>query len=45
MKLAIMESIVGAGGHEIEHDRIIIEQLKALGHEVELYVPQGYQCD
>lgn len=45
MRFAIMESIVGAGGHEIEHDRIIIEQLKALGHEVELYVPQGYRCE
>lgn len=44
MKFAIMESIVGAGGHEIEHDRVIIEELKALGHEVELYVPKGYHC-
>lgn len=44
MKFAIMESIVGAGGHEIEHDRVIIEELKALGHEVVLYVPKGYYC-
>lgn len=44
MRFAIMESIVGAGGHEIEHDRIIIEELKALGHEVELFVPEGYHC-
>lgn len=44
MRFAIMESIVGAGGHEIEHDRVIIEELKALGHEVELYVPEGYSC-
>ena len=44
MRFAIMESIVGAGGHEIEHDRVIIEELKVLGHEVELYVPEGYHC-
>jgi len=41
MKIAIMESIVGSGGHEVEHDRQIIEELRALGHEVELYVPEG----
>jgi glycosyltransferase involved in cell wall biosynthesis len=36
-----MESIVGSGGHEVEHDRQIIEELKTLGHEVVLYVPEG----
>ena len=41
MKIVIMESIVGSGGHEVEHDRQIIEELRALGHEVELYVPEG----
>jgi len=41
MKIAIMEAIVGSGGHEVEHDRQIIEELLALGHAVELYVPEG----
>lgn len=36
-----MESIVGSGGHEIEHDRQIIEELQALGHDVTLHVPEN----
>lgn len=41
MRFAIMESIVGSGGHEVEHDRQIIEELQALGHDVALYVPEN----
>ena len=41
MKIAIIETIVGAGGHEIEHDRQIINGLQKNGHLVELFVPEG----
>jgi len=37
-----MECIITAGGHEIDYDRILVEELTALGHEVEFYVPQGH---
>lgn len=43
MKFAIMESIITPGGHEIDYDRILVEELKALGHEVEFYVPEGHE--
>lgn len=43
MKVALVETIVGTGGHEVEHDRQIIEGLKALGHEVVLYIPENAQ--
>lgn len=42
MKIAIFESIVTPGGHEIEFDRIIIDGLRELGHDVTFYVPQDY---
>ena len=42
MKFAIMESIITPGGHEIDYDRILVEELTALGHEVEFYVPEGH---
>ncbi|MFA6074214.1 MAG: glycosyltransferase [Negativicutes bacterium] len=41
MRFAIIETIVGAGGHEIEHDRQIINGLRQTGHVVELFVPEG----
>ena len=43
MKFAIVESVVTPGGHEIDYDRILVEELSALGHEVEFYVPEGHQ--
>lgn len=43
MKFAIMESIITEGGHEIDYDRILVEELTALGHKVEFYVPEGHQ--
>lgn len=43
MKIAIMESVVTPGGHEIDYDRILVEELMALGHEVEFYVPEGHE--
>ena len=38
-----MESVVTPGGHEIDYDRILVEELTALGHEVEFYVPEGHE--
>ena len=42
MKFAIMESVMTPGGHEIDYDRILVEELQALGHEVVFYVPEGH---
>ncbi|MBR4641912.1 MAG: glycosyltransferase family 4 protein [Selenomonadaceae bacterium] len=42
MKLAIFENIMTPGGHEVEFDRILVEEFKALGHEVEFYVPENF---
>lgn len=39
MRFAIMECVVTPGGHEIDFDRILVEELTALGHSVEFYVP------
>lgn len=43
MKFAIMECVVTPGGHEIDFDRILVEELTALGHAVEFYVPEGHE--
>ncbi len=43
MKFAIMENVASDGGHEIDFDRILVEELRALGHEVEFYVPEGHR--
>ena len=43
MKLAIFENIMTPGGHEVEFDRILVEEFRALGHEVEFYVPQNFE--
>lgn len=42
MKFAIMESIITEGGHEIDYDRILVEECKKAGHEIEFYVPEGH---
>ena len=42
MKLAIFENIMTPGGHEVEFDRILVEEFRALGHAVEFYVPQNF---
>lgn len=41
MKFAIMESIMTPGGHEVDFDRIIVDELRALGHQAEMYVPEN----
>lgn len=43
MRFAIMECVVTPGGHEIDFDRILVEELTALGHSVEFYVPEGHR--
>ena len=43
MRIAIFENIMTPGGHEVDFDRILVDELRALGHEVMLYVPEGFQ--
>ena len=43
MKIAIFENIMTPGGHEVDFDRILVEELKSLGHEVLFYVPEGFR--
>ena len=43
MRIAIFENIMTPGGHEVEFDRILVEEFRALGHEVEFYVPQNFK--
>lgn len=43
MRFAIMESVVTPGGHEIDFDRILVEELNSVGHSVEFYVPEGHE--
>lgn len=43
MRFAIMECVVTPGGHEIDFDRILVEELTALGHSVEFYVPEKHE--
>ena len=42
MRIAIFENIMTPGGHEVDFDRILVDELKALGHEVVFYVPEGF---
>lgn len=43
MRLAIFENIMTPGGHEVDFDRIIVEEFQRLGHEVSFYVPEGFR--
>lgn len=51
MRIAILESIVMPAGHEVEFDRILVEELKKQGHEPLFFVPEhfpfklDYHCD
>lgn len=51
MRVAILESIVMPAGHEVEFDRILVEELKAQGHKPVFFVPErfpfklDYHCD
>lgn len=42
MRVAILESIVMPAGHEVEFDRILVEELKKQGHEPVFFVPEKY---
>lgn len=41
MRVAILESIIMPAGHEVEFDRMIINELKRQGHEPVLMVPEN----
>lgn len=43
MRIGIFENIMTPGGHEVDFDRILVEELQALGHEVCFYVPEGFR--
>ena len=43
MRLAIFENIMTPGGHEVDFDRIVVEEFQKLGHTVSFYVPEGFQ--
>lgn len=51
MRVAILESIVMPAGHEVEFDRILIDELKRQGHTPVFFVPErfpfklDYHCD
>ena len=51
MRVALLESIVMPAGHEVEFDRILVEELKKQGHEPVFFVPEhfpfklDYHCD
>lgn len=42
MRVAILESIVMPAGHEVEFDRILVENFKKQGHEPVFFVPENY---
>ncbi len=42
MRIAVFENIMTPGGHEVDFDRIIVEESKHLGHEVNFYVPENF---
>lgn len=51
MRVAILESIVMPAGHEVEFDRILVEELRKQGHDPVFFVPErfpfklDYHCD
>lgn len=42
MKVAILESIVMPAGHEVEFDRLLVDELKNQGHEPVFFVPENF---
>lgn len=42
MRIAILESIVMPAGHEVEFDRILVEELKKLHHDPVFFVPENF---
>ena len=43
MRLAIFENIMTPGGHEVDFDRILVEEFQNMGHDVCFYVPEGFR--
>lgn len=42
MRIGIFENIMTPGGHEVDFDRILVEELQKRGHEVSFYVPEDF---
>lgn len=42
MRLGIFENISTPGGHEVDFDRIIVEEFQKAGHAVSFYVPNDF---
>lgn len=42
MRVAILESIIMPAGHEVEFDRIIVNEMKRQGHEPMFFVPEKF---
>ena len=42
MRVAIFENIMTAGGHEVDFDRIIVDEFQSIGHEVFFFVPENF---
>lgn len=43
MRIAIFENIMTPGGHEVDFDRILVEEFQNLGHEIKFYVPENFE--
>ena len=43
MRIAIFENIMTPGGHEVDFNRILVEELKNLGHNVFFYAPENLE--
>lgn len=42
MRVAILESIIMPAGHEVEFDRILVNEMKRQGHESMFFVPEKF---
>lgn len=43
MRIAIFENVMTPGGHEVDFNRILVEEFRALGHDVIFYVPENFK--
>lgn len=43
MRIAIFENIMTPGGHEVDFNRIIVEEMQKRGHKICFYVPKGFK--
>ena len=43
MRIAIFENVMTVGGHEVDFNRILVEEFRKLGHEVMFYVPENFK--